>query len=113
MKTIFFLLMAAILGGCLSGCATSRLDNLYTRADGTTSETKYFTLSTAWPFGKLDSSVANMKTQFGGGTMTVGQDAKGFDNTAQAAVIAAVIKAAIAAAASTVVPVVPVVPGGP
>lgn len=83
-----------------TGCVTSNFRNDYTKTDGSVSTTRYTTLSTAWPFGKLDTSAAKMKTSFGSATMEAGQDAAGMDNTAQTAVLDAVIRAAIKAAAT-------------
>jgi hypothetical protein len=98
MKSLFFVLCSILIAGCLGGCATTRLTNSLTRPDGSVSTIEYTTISTAWPGGKLDSSTSNLKTQFGAGTIAVGQTATGWDNTGQAALLEAVISASIKAA---------------
>jgi hypothetical protein len=91
-KQVLPFLSVVLLMLC-TACAFGRFDNTYIRPDGTTSKTSYRTSATAWPFGKLDNSAAKMKTQFGGGTMETGLDTSGWDNTNQAAVIDALIRA--------------------
>ena len=78
-----------------TGCITTKFKDSYTTPDGKVGLTEYKSTSSAWPFGKVDSTVHTMATKFGNSSVNIGQNANGMDNTAQATFLQAVIEAAL------------------
>ena len=97
----FWNLRRLITGACIAvvmcGCVSSRFHNEYTTSDGRVSVTDYRGNSMAWPLGKLDTTAHKLETTYGQAHVVVGQDAAGIDNTGQAAIIEAIIRAVLGA----------------
>lgn len=89
-RMLVTVLVAAVASMIItSGCTTVSTE--FTDADGA----HYQVRSLAGPFGKLDGTVHQFGYQWDpeGGSIQVGQDASGFDNSGQVAVITALTSA--------------------